>query len=84
MSLAIATRGIICTGDTGTGPGDDISIPVCDPEPESTEIGLLFIDADNLDVEEIEPVPGQELLPNRIEAEDVLPTLNTFPLPINL
>ena len=84
MSLAIATRGIICTVGTGTGPGDDVPVPVCDPDPESTEVGLLFVDADNLDVEEIEPWPGQELLPNRIEAEEILPTLNTFSLPINL
>jgi hypothetical protein len=85
MSLAVATRGIICTeGGDGTGPGPDVPVPVCDPDPESVELGNLFVDADNLDVEEIEPAPGQELLPNRIEAEDILPTLNTYSLPINL
>jgi hypothetical protein len=85
MSLAIVTRGIICTeGGDGTGPGADVPVPVCDPEPTSDEVGMLFIDADDLDVEQIEPVFGQELLPNRIEAAEVLPTLNTYSLPINL
>jgi hypothetical protein len=84
MSLAIATRGMICTEGTGEGPGPDVPVPVCDPEPTSIEVGMLFIDADDLDVEQIEPPWGQELLPNRIEAEEILPTLNTYSLPINL
>lgn len=86
MSLALATRGVISTvvSGTGTGPGEDVPVPVCDPELESEELGMLSVDVDDLNVIEIEPVIGQELLPNRIETIEVLPTLNTFPLPINL
>ena len=86
MSLALVTRGVICTGTTGsgTGPGEDVPVPVCDPELESIELGILSVDVDDLSALEIEPGPFQELLPNRIETAEVLPTLNTFPLPINL
>jgi len=86
MSLALATKGIICTAVAGAGggPGEDVAIPVCDPELESIELGTLSIDIDDLNVEEIEPDPGQELLPNRIEVEEVLPGLITYPLPTNL
>jgi len=86
MSVAIATRGIICTTGSGIGggPGVDVPVPVCDPELESLEFGSISIDVDDLDVEEIEPIPGRELLPNVIETAEVLPELNVFPLPINL
>ncbi len=85
MSTALATRGVICTEGDGTGPGGkDVPVPVCDPELASVELGTLSVDADDLNVVEIEPGPWGELLPNRIESAEVLPTLNTFSLPINL
>ena len=96
MSLALATRGVISTvvSATGTGPpvlelgtlpvDEDVLVPVCDPELESIELGTLSVDIDDLSALETEPGPAQELLPNRIETAEVLPTLNTFPLPINL
>lgn len=76
MSISIATLGMFSNVAS--------AMPVCDPELESVEFGAISIDIDDLDVEEIEPAPGQELLPNRIEVTEVLPTLNTFSLPTNL
>jgi len=76
MSVSIATLGMFNNVAS--------AMPVCDPELESVEFGAISIDIDDLDVEEIEPIPGRELLPNVIETAEVLPALNTFPLPINL
>jgi len=76
MSISIATLGMFNNVASAK--------PVCDPELESIEFGALSVDVDDLDVEEIEPGPAQELLPNRIEVTEVLPTLNIFSLPTNL
>jgi ketopantoate reductase len=83
LSVGVSTLGRY-TGASLVLAGEDVAVPVCDPELESLEVGGIYVDADNLDVEQIEPAPGQELLPNRIEAAEVLPTLNTYSLPINL
>ncbi len=82
MSVTLATKGVIRTGG-GPGGGYE-AIPVCDPDLIADEVGITFIDVDDLDVTPIEPAPGQELLPNKIEVAEVLPRLNTFPLPTNL
>lgn len=77
MSLSLATRGIICTEGDGTGTGQNIPVPVCGVEVGSEEVGMLFVDAEDLATEQVNPTISTELLPDITEAEELLPILNT-------
>ena len=81
MSIALATRGVI-GGFTG-GVSDEVvyvDFPLCNPGPESIEIGdLSFTARDPFAVSAIpNPIVGTEVMPRRSSASSVLPTKNVY------
>lgn len=57
------------------------SVPVCVPEGQTDQQGILTVTAMALDAVPVEPSEGGELLPNDVSDVEILPTLNTHPLP---